>query len=173
MRKGFALIELLVFVVILPVAMVAISAIFATFFRDIPRETRLLQQNTSLLDMTRHLAGDMDRAEGLPDSVDALHRDDRTLLIRLPDRVVCYRLQDGGITRTVLDREGQDASDAVRTWRFDDAVIAWQCRRQGERAYAVELRTLFRHRAEGRFRDRLVNSHVYFVNALGKAHEVR
>lgn len=173
MRKGFALIELLVVVVVLPVAMVAISAIFATFFRDVPRQTRLLQQNTSVLDMTRHLAKDMDRAKGLPDSFDTLHSDDRTLLVELSDRVVCYQLQDDGITRTVLGPKDSDDSDGVRTWRFRDAVITWRCRRQGERAYAVELQTRFRYRTEGRFIDKLAGSHIYFVNALGKALEVK
>lgn len=171
-RKGFTLVELLILIVVLPSVMVVISGIFATFLRDVPRDTRLLQQNTSVLNMTSHLARDMDRAEGLPDSVDALRSDDHTLLIQWPERLVCYQLHDGGVTRTALPAEGQTQSADVRTWQFRDAEIAWQCRRQGDSAYAVELRTHLRRRVAGHVMEKLANSHVYFVDALGKAREI-
>lgn len=162
--------ELLIVIVVVPLVMITINGIFATFIRDVPRDTRLLQQNTSVLDMTRHLARDMDRAEGLPDSVGALRRDERTLLIAWPDRTICYRRQDGAVTRTVLAGDGSETPAGA--WRFRDAVIAWQCRHQNERAYALELHTHLRQRVAGRMMDKLANSHVYFLNALGKAREI-
>ena len=169
MRKAIALIELLVVVVVLPFVMIVISGIFATFIRDIPRDTRLLQQNTTVLDMLQHMRADMDRADGLPESVGALRSGEDTLLIELPEHVVCYRWADGAVTRTAWEQDGQEEPEVGGTWRFPDAVIGWQRWKQGERAYAVELRTHLQQRVDGRLFDKLANSHVYFVNALGKA----
>jgi type II secretory pathway pseudopilin PulG len=173
MRKAFALIELLVVITVLPFVMIAISGIFRTFIRDIPRDTRLLQENTAVLDMLRHLRGDIDQAASLPESVDATRSNEHTLLIELPELVVCYHLQDGAATRTAWRRDGQEDQQVTGVWRFPHAVISWQRRSQGGRAYAVELRTHLQQRVDGRLTDRLANSRVYFVNALGKASEVQ
>ena len=173
MRKAFTLIEVLVMITILPFVMIVISGIFTTFIRDIPRDTRLLQQNTTVLDALRRVRNDMDRATRLPESVGARHNNEHTLLIELPDHVVCYELQDGAMTRTVLDQDGQPDPEVRTVWKFPQAVISWQTWKQDERAWAVELRTHLRQRVDGRLRDKLANSHVYFVNALGKAQEVK
>ncbi len=173
MRKAFALVEVLVMITIAPLVMIAISGIFRTFIRDIPRDTRLLQENTAVLDMLRHLHDDMDGAVRLPDSAGATRSNEHALLIELPELVVCYQLQDGGATRTVWRRDGQEDREVAGVWRFPHAVISWQRRSQGERACAVELRTHLQQQIDGRPADRLANSHVYFVNALGKASEVQ
>ncbi|MBN1359723.1 MAG: type II secretion system protein [Sedimentisphaerales bacterium] len=173
MRKGLTLIELLVLITILPIVMLVLSRIFATFLRDIPREARLMEQNVPLRDMTRNLALDVDRAEGLPDSAGSLHADEFTLLIELPEGVACYQWQDGAVTRTLRPDNGQEDSVVERSWEFPDAVVQWQRRWRNERACAVELRTRLRHRVEGKMVEKLANSHVYFVNALGKAREIR
>ncbi len=173
MRKGLSLIQMLVVIVVLPSVMIVISGIFATFIRDIPRDTRLLQQNTTVLDMLGRLHDDMDRAASLPESVGAAHSDEHTLLIELPEHVVCYQLQDGAVTRTVRHQDGQADQEVTGVWQFPQAVISWQRWKQGERAYAVELRTHLQQRSDGRLMDKLANSHVYFVNAFGKAHEVK
>ena len=60
MRKGFTLIEVLIVVAITPILAVALSDVFAVFARDIPQSVRLLQQNTSVLDMLQNVRRDVD-----------------------------------------------------------------------------------------------------------------
>ena len=51
MRKAFTLVEMLLVITVAPLMLVVISRIFATFIQDIPRETRVVQQSTTMLDM--------------------------------------------------------------------------------------------------------------------------
>ena len=69
MRKAFTLIEMLLIITIAPLMLVVISGIFATFIQDIPRETRVVQQSTTMLDMLRQVRQDVDEAVGLPERV--------------------------------------------------------------------------------------------------------
>ena len=167
MRKAFSLMEMVVVIVVLPVAFLMISGIFVTLMRDIPRDTRLLQENTSVLDMTDQIAEDMDRANGLPDSAGAARSDEQTLLIALPEGIACYRQVDGGVTRDMLEQANSD-----HTWQIPDAVVAWRRRQQDGRACALELETLLRRTDKDRWREKFANSRVFFIDGLGKAGEI-
>lgn len=167
-RKAFSLVEMLVVITVLPFAAIAFSGLFATSVRDVPRMTRIVQENTSVLDLVRHIRDDIDAAVGLPDAFAEVRSDDRTLLIDLPEGAICYRIDEAGVTRTVL---GQAEPQTEGVWRFRDAVIAWRRWQQGEEAHAVEVRTFLRERIAGKAREKLANSHVYFVGGLAQAEE--
>ena len=100
MRRAFTLIEMLVVVTILPMVMVAVSGVYATFIRDIPRTTRVLQENTTVLHWLGQMRRDMDEAVGLPQQFGTQHADERTLLIEQPGRMIRYQLEDTRIVRT-------------------------------------------------------------------------
>lgn len=164
-RRAFTLVEMLVVITVLPFAAIAFSGLFATSVRDVPRMTRIVQENTSVLDLVRHIRDDIDAAVGLPDALDEVRSDDRTLLIALPEGVICYRLDEAGVTRMRLD-PAEPQTEGV--WRFRDAVITWRRWQQRDSAGAVELRTHLQERISGKTRERLPNSYVYFVGALAK-----
>lgn len=168
-RRAFTLIEILVVISVLPFVAMAFSSLFATFIRDVPRMTRIVQENTSVLDLVRHIRDDVDAAIGFPESFGDVKSDERTLLIALPENVIRYQVEDSGVTRTVLGREEQAQPQSEGAWRFRDAVIRWRLRGQGEEARAVEVRTFLRERISGKTRERLANSHVYFIDGLGRA----
>jgi len=164
MRRAFTLVELLMVVTILPFVMVVISGVYATFIRDIPRTTRVLQENTTVLDLLQQIRRDMDQAVGLPEQFDGRHAGERTLLIEQPGRVICYQLGDGQVVRTLLtDRQ----SDGERLWRMRDAVIACRLWVQDGRPYAVEIHSHVKQWVSGFLREKLVNSHVFFVRGPG------
>ena len=169
MRKAFSLIEMLVVIMVLPFVTIALSRVFATFIRDVPRMTKVVQRNTTVLDMVRQLREDIDRAVALPDAFETHHSDERSLLIELPNEVIHYRIQQGGIARTVLG----DEEPTERTWRFPEAVVTWSRWKQDEAPYAVEVRTLVRQRIGTKLKDKMVNSHVLFVHGMGKGGEPR
>jgi len=166
-RKAFSLIEMLVVIMVLPFATIALSRVFATFIRDVPRMTKVVERNTTVLDMVRQLREDMDRAVALPDTFETYQSDDRSLLIELPNAMIYYRIQQGGMARTVWG----DEEPTERTWSFPEAVVAWSRWEQDERPYAVEIRTLVRQRIGTKLKDKMVNSHVLFVHGIGKAGE--
>ena len=168
MKKGFLLIEVLVAIVTLPVALLLVSRVFVALVRDVPKDVRLLQQNTEVLAMTWRIADDMDRAKGLPRSAGAFSNNARTLLIQLPEAVACYQQSDDGVTRTLV---GQDEAGDI--WQVPDATVAWRCREQDGRAYAVELQTHLERRLGDRSTERFPNSYVYFIDGLAKAEEVK
>lgn len=173
MRKAFTLAEMVVVIAVLPFATIALSRVFATFIRDVPRMTRVVERNTTVLDMVRQLRDDMDRAVALPDPIEDKRNDDRTLLIGLPHRVICYRLGQGRAVRSVLRQDGQAEAQDERTWAFPDAVVTWSRWKHDETAYAVELRTLVKQRIGRRLKDKLPNSYVLFVGGMGKGGELR
>jgi len=172
MRKAFTLMEILMVAAVVPLVMVVVSSVFAVFIRDIPRETRLVQQNATMLDMLRQIRRDVDRATGLPGQFGDRHVDERTVLIEQPDAVVCYRFEEGRAVRTVL--KGQGTSDPnERVWRMHDAVITWQPWVRDGRAYAVEIHSHLQQWFGSLLRSRLANSQVFFIDGLGKGREVR
>lgn len=166
-RKAFTLVEVLVVITVLPIVAIAFSGLFATFTRDVPRLTRMVQENTSVLDLARHIHDDVDAAVALPDAAHEWTSDDRTLLIGLPERVICYRIDEDGVTRTVL-AGGQGEPQTEGIWRFRDAVIAWRLQRRADRAHALEVQTSLKERLSGKIRQRFANSHLCFLGGLAQ-----
>ena len=105
MRKGFTLIEVLAVVTITPILAVALSGMFRVFVRDIPQGARLLQQNTSILDMLGNVRRDVDRAVALPERFQDVQTDEYTLLVELPEGTVSYEFRNGEVVRTVSESE--------------------------------------------------------------------
>ena len=168
MRKAFTLIELLVIIAVLPAATLALSRIFATFIQDIPRMTRVVERNTTVLDMVQQLRDDMDRATTLPDTFEAKRCDDRTLLVGFPDGVICYELQDGRAVRSVLGGAGQAEEREPRVWAFPESVVRWSRWQDQGTAYAVEIQTHVKQKVGSQVKAKLANSYVLFVHGLGK-----
>jgi type II secretory pathway component PulJ len=173
MRKAFTLMELLVLMAILPLMMVVVSGIFATFIRDTPRETRVVQENATVLDVLANLRRDVDGAVALPQRFDATEAGDQTLLIEQPDAVVCYRLEAGRAVRALLKGRGPADPNEQRVWRMPDAAIAWRPWTRADGAYAVEVHSHVQQQVGPARYNKLVNSYVFFVRGLGKGREVR
>lgn len=173
-RKAFTLVETLLLIGVVPVLMIATTSLYATLVRDIPRTTRVLQQNTTMLDMLQQLRADMDRAVGLPSQVGDDRADERTLLIELPEGPVTWRFEDGRVVRTVLTaREGASEAGEQRSWRMRDAVVTWEPWVQDGRPYAIEVHSHVNQRVSSHLMQKFAGTHVFFVYALGKDGQVR
>jgi len=172
MRKGFTLIEVLVVIAITPILAVALSGVFAIFVRDIPQGTRLLQQNTSVLDMLANVRRDVDRAVALPERFRDVQTDEHRLLVELPEGTVSYEFRNGEIVRTALNQDGV-ASDQQRLWHVPKAVVTWKPCKHGDAVYAVEVCTAVQQRIRAKLHDKFVNSHVFFLQGLGKDQAIK
>ena len=83
MRKGFTLIELLVTMAVTLVISLALVGIFGTVITDIPRSYRIIQTNTTLLNMLERMRDDIIAAGGLPESFGRYAANDGLLLNKL------------------------------------------------------------------------------------------
>lgn len=187
MRKAFTLVEVLAVVAAVPLLMVIINGVYATFIRDIPRTTRVLQVNTTVLDALRQMRRDVDGAVRLPEQWEGQRAGERTLLIEQPGRVICYQIEEGRLVRTpfVVTPSGVSSkaltgplpaglsSDEPRIWRVPEAVIAWRLWERDGRAYAVEIHSHVKQWVGSLLREKLSNSQVYFLHGLAQEGEIQ
>lgn len=156
------LVEMLVLIAVLPFVMLGIDALFGNFIRDVPQMTRLVQQNTTVQNLLDQMRRDVDEAIALPGQVGDAKADETSLLIEQPEGVVCYRLADGRVVRTILGGQGGDE----RVWSARDAVIQWQPWIRDGNAYAVEVHSYLKQRVHGHPMCKFVNSQVFFARSL-------
>jgi len=163
MRKGMTLVEMLVVLIVLPFAMLAFDVLFRSAISDIPRSSRLVQENTTLLNMLEQMHKDISAAKSLPQSYGQDTAGEGLLLIELADSVVSYQLSGGKMLRRRLSapQEGEHAD--ARVWSLPNSQVQWRVWRLDGRAYAVEVKTAIKYKLRTKYQDRMANSHLYFL----------
>ena len=165
MRKGFTLIEVLIVIITLPVVALVLDGLFNTLLTDIPRSTRVVQDNTTLLNMLGQIQQDIDAAKALPDSFAGHTTNDRLLLIELAEGMICYQLKDGRVLRRKLT-DTQQGREEARVWSMPNAQVEWRVWRQQGHGYAVEVKTHIKHKLRTKSQKKMANSHLYFLGVL-------
>jgi prepilin-type N-terminal cleavage/methylation domain-containing protein len=167
MRKAFVLLEMLAVIAVIAVMSIAFAALTRPLIIEIPAANRLIEANASVMNMLSHLRDDIESAVQLPDSFGDLKTDDASLLIELPDCIVCYTLEKDKMVRQVL--KGGKAGRKPDVWTVPKAKIAWRRWQKDGKSYAVEVDTHFEYKQGKRIETKLANSHVYFVGASAEA----
>ena len=165
MRKGFFLVELVVVIAVIVLVSVPLARLSTATFRDIPRSYRLIQSNTSVLNMLKQMRKDVDTAIELPESFEGRFTNERPLLIRSANSMICYHLKDGEIIRRVFTNSDVNTVN----WPAPHAKIQWQIRRKNNKGYAVEIKTYIERKSGDRLEKKMANSHLYFVGAYREA----
>jgi type II secretory pathway pseudopilin PulG len=165
MRKAFTLIEVLVLMIIIAFASITFASLFTTILKDIPRSYRVIQTNTSLLNMLGQLREDVDAAEGLSESLGQRTSDGKLLVITLTDGLVYYRLKNDKVLRQKQSDSEKDREDNT-IWTVPNAEIEWRVWQENGNGYAVEVSTHVEHKIRGSVEKKMANSHLYFVGAL-------
>jgi len=168
MRKGFTLVELLVVVIVLPFVFLLLDGLFKTLNGEIPMSVRLIQENTNLLTVLTQMQKDVDEAKGLPESYAGQTAGDHVLLIKLPDGVVCYKLQDGQVIRQKLTDTSKDKTEEPRIWPVPHAKIEWKVWKRNGRGYAVQIDTHLKYGRRGQWVQKMAHSNLYFIGAIEK-----
>ena len=168
MRKGFSLVELLILVAVLPFVFLLFDGLFKTIAGEIPMSVRLIQENTSLLSMLRQIQQDIDKSKGLPKSFAGQTASDQILLIELSEGIICYQLKDGKVFRHKLTDTQQGKAEEPRVWSIPHASVKWKVWERNGQGYAVETNTHLEHGRKGQWKQKMAQSHLYFVGALGK-----
>jgi prepilin-type N-terminal cleavage/methylation domain-containing protein len=163
MRKGFTLMEVLIAVIILPIMLIILNGLFKTLIKDIPRSQKVLQTNTSLLNMLKYMQQDINKAKALPEKYNEYSENDKMLLIELPEGMICYQLKDDKVIRRRLTDNQKDNSTETKYWSAPHAKVEWNVWRKDKTGYAVEVRTHIEYKVYGHWERKMANSHLYFV----------
>ena len=166
MRRGFALIEILILIIVIPFVLVIIDGLFRTLLTDIPWSCRIVQENTTVLNMLEQLHQDIDKARGLPKSFAGRTASDELLLIEAADGVICYQIENGQAARLMLTGAQYNNAVQKRVWPVPSAEVKWTVWDRNGKGYAVEIRTHIERETPRRTEKKLANSRVYFLGAL-------
>ena len=167
MRKGFSLVEMLVAIIVFSFVSVAFAGLFTTLISNIPRSYRVVQANTSLLNMLKQMERDVDAAKQLPESFAEHTADSQLLLIELPDgSIIYYQLKDDRVLRYGLTNGPEDSGKDTKVWSVPHAKVQWQVWRKNGKGYAVEVKTHIEHKIRGNLEKKMANSHLYFAGAF-------
>jgi prepilin-type N-terminal cleavage/methylation domain-containing protein len=164
-RKGFTLVELIVVMAIIPFAAVALDRLFYSFLTDIPRSSRVVQENTTVLNMLCQMRKDIDKATALPETFAGRSSNDELLLIEQPGSVICYQLKNGQVLRYIL-KDAQDIGEETKIWSVPNAVVQWRVLRSDGKGYAVQVSTYVKQQLREKWQKKMANSYLYFIGAL-------
>jgi prepilin-type N-terminal cleavage/methylation domain-containing protein len=171
MRNGFTLIEMLAVTIVVTFAFFGFNVIFRDAVIGVPRATRVVQENTTLLNMTSRMQRDIERAKGLPESSAGQVASDKLLLLELADGTICYQLEEGGVLRRKLIKAEIDVADQDETWLLPNSEIEWRIWRKDGVGYAVEVKTHIRYKLREKIEKKMANSHLYFAGIFAEAAE--
>jgi hypothetical protein len=166
MRKGFTLVEMLAVIMTLPFLMIVLDGLFKTLIKDIPRSYQVVQANTSLISMLKEMQQDIDKAKGLPQTYNNYTSGVTTLLIDSPEGMISYQLKDDKVLKYNLTDNQPNSAEEQKVWSVPHANIQWKVWRKNMSGYAVEVRTHITYKVKGHLKNKMANSHLYFVGAL-------
>ncbi|MGD0552580.1 MAG: hypothetical protein ABSB25_08015 [Sedimentisphaerales bacterium] len=169
MRKGYLLVEILVVLAVMAMVGGIFDRFWGTFAFDLPRDSRLIQENITLNNVVSHIRADVVSAKTLSESVNGPD-EPNTLLMKMPNGVISYKFSNGRILRSFTrGTTGVTAGDMV--WLVPHGWIEWQVWSKGTAGYAVEVRTCIEDKNFGQIRKKMANSNLFFAGALWGAAE--
>jgi prepilin-type N-terminal cleavage/methylation domain-containing protein len=171
MRNGFTLVEMLAVIIVVTFAFFAFNVIFKDAVVDVPRSTRVVDENTTLLSMMSRMQRDIDSAKGLPEPSAGQVASDKLLLLEMADGTICYQLEDDGVIRHKLMNAELNVADQARTWLLPNSKIEWRIWRKDGIGYAVEVKTHIRYKLREKMEKKMANSHLYFAGIFAEAAE--
>jgi hypothetical protein len=157
--------EMLAVVLVLGVLLVPLARLTAVTVKEIPCSYRTANINTSLLSAVQQMGRDINRAVEFPESCGGFSSDSRTLLIKLSDGCVCYRLDGKELVRYNLTDSDSGQWEQSQLWTIPKAVISWKLPRKGNKVFAVELQKHIVYRSGDVVEKKLSNSYVFFAGA--------
>jgi hypothetical protein len=167
MRKGYLLVETVVVLFIMAMVMATLERFFRTFNYDLPRDSRLIQENTSLNNVVSHIMADVVSAKILSESVNDPN-EPNMLLMEMPDGVISYKFSSGRIFRSFVGDDTGAASGNM-VWLVPHGRIEWKVWNKNKTGYAVEIGTCIEDKSFGHIRKKMANNNLFFAGALSEA----
>jgi prepilin-type N-terminal cleavage/methylation domain-containing protein len=165
MRRGYTLFEMIVVLAVFAMISIGLDRFFETLIFELPKDSRLIQENRSLENAISHIRADVASAKTLS-QLGGDSNEPNTLFIELPKGVVSYKFVDDRILRSVVG-----GADGNMVWPVPHGIIEWRVWSKGKTGYAVEVSTCIRDRTFGQSQKKMANSNLFFAGALWEASE--
>jgi len=174
-RKAFTLVEVVILIGVISVIGLVASGLFTPLVQEPPKLQRLSYENERISDMLCSIRQDIDCADALPRTFDKHSAGISLLLIRQPNAVICYRISDGKAFREVFQTDKNSIPPNPDSWELPTAKVHFErwFDDVSSQAYAVQISTAVVYNNHEHSFDKLANSHVFFLNALGGSPEVK
>jgi len=169
MRKGYFLVEMLVVLFIMAMVMVTLERFFRTFTYDLPRNSRLIQENHTLSNAVSHIRVDVVSAKTLSESVNGPD-EPNTLLMGMSGGVISYKFSNGRILRSFVGG-ATGAANGDMVWSVPHGRIEWRVWSKGKTGCAVEISTCIEDKSFGHIRKKMANNNLFFAGALRETAE--
>ncbi|MGA2680147.1 MAG: hypothetical protein ABSF37_12735 [Sedimentisphaerales bacterium] len=167
MRKGYLIVEMLVVIFIMTMVMATLERFFRTFAYDLPRDYRLIQENTTFNNVVSRMRADVVSAKTLSESVNGPD-EPNTLLMEMSDGVISYKFSNGRIFREFI-AGATGAASGNMVWSVPHGKIEWKVWNKNKTGCAVEISTCIEDKNFGHIRKKMANNNLFFAGALSEA----
>lgn len=164
MRKGYSLVEVITVLAVILALSVPLARLSRVTLWDIPKSQKLIESNTSILNVLKYIKKDVNSAKGLPRSFQEYAAGENCLLIERQNETVCYLFKEGKISRIVIG-----GARGEITWQIPGGKIEWRVWRRDRAGYAVEIRKYVELKSHSHTERKMENSYVYFAGAYKEA----
>jgi len=167
MRKAYSTIELLVVMVVFSMLSIPLARLSIITLRDIPESYRMIESNTSVLNVLKYIQKDVNSAKAFPKSFKTFSANEQSLLIELAEAVICYQFEEDRILRRTI--ANNQKGDEVISWPVPKAKIEWKLLEKNGIGVAVEVKTYIERIRNYKLEKKMANSHLYFAGIYAEA----
>jgi hypothetical protein len=161
MRKGYLLVEMIVVIAVLVMVMVTFDQFFRTIIYELPRDSRLVQEDVVLLNAVKNIGADVASAKAVSQKAGGPD-ETPSLVIQQADGVVNYEFENGRILRR-KSGSVQGALPDERTWSIPHGKVDMRVWNAKHGANAVELVACIEYLDLGKTRRKMANSFLFFA----------
>ena len=164
MRRGYTIIEMLGVIFIFGILMAVTARPFRNISFEIPHMSKNFNVDASLCNAAEKIRTDVEHAYSVMSYPGNESVSGPVLLINTDKGAVLYYVADGVIVR---QKQWNGTED---TWKVPKGKLRWQLWHDdsGQNVEAVEVTHAVARKIAGEIRERLVNTHVYFVGSAAE-----
>jgi hypothetical protein len=167
MRKGYLLVEMIVVIAVLVMVMVTLDQFFRTIIYELPRDSRLVQEDVVLLNAVKNIGADVASAKAVSQKADGPN-ETPSLVIQQADGVVNYEFENGRILRRKSGPVQTSLPDE-KTWSIPHGKIELRVLNEKRGADAVEIMSCIEYQDLGKTRRKMANSFLFFAGMPSEA----
>jgi nitrogen fixation/metabolism regulation signal transduction histidine kinase len=160
---------MMVVIFIMAMVMVTLERFFRTFTYDLPRNSRLIQENHTLSNAVSHIRADVALAKALSRAGGDFN-EPNTLFVELSNVAVSYKFSDGRILRSFAGSATGSASGDMM-WSVPHGRIEWRVWHKDKTGCAVEISTCIEDKSFGHIRKKMANNNLFFAGTLRETAE--
>lgn len=162
MRRAYTLIEMVTVIGILAMLAVPLAMLERETLYNIPCAHKMIQTHITMQNFLRLFQEDINAATGFPETYSDCNNVERTILLELKDKTICYQYEEDHLQRLAYTKEKSNEPE-VRVWEIPYGNVRWSLRQNNGSVYAVEVMTHIRRKSTENSENKIANSYLFFV----------